>query len=270
MSRAPTTARLPRLVPLLLAMLVLVLSTSRPARAEQPIDDSRATKLYNESLERYREGRFKEAADLLRELYRARPEAVLLYNLGRACEGSGDFDCAIDAYSRYLSEDVDATDRGAIEQRVKTLQQELEEHRALEKHRAPSREREASQGTKPAPSDTQPMPRERTAQSMVPWVVAGVGALALATGLIIGTLAERGHSEAVSDPVQQSAAAKQGKAEELATAANAVLIAGGVIAAAGVGWGVWNLGRSRARTAQTAPAVELRMTLRGVLLSATF
>jgi tetratricopeptide (TPR) repeat protein len=264
MPRAATTARLPHLGRPHIAVLALLLAASSPARADPRPDPRRATELYNESLQHYREGRFKEAANLLRELYRETPEPVLLYNLGRACEGLGDLDCAIASYTRYLSEEPDVGDRGAIEQRVRTLHEELDEKRAVE------RQREAARAAKPRPADAKATPPDGSSPSPVPWVIAGVGAFGVATGLFVGVLAQSQHGDATNDPVQQSGAAKQARAEDFATAANIAFVTGGLIAVAGVAWGVWDISHSRARTASSKLSVDLRIGPTGALFSTRF
>src|SRR5215471_16097119 len=111
------------------------------ARADEASD--RAYELYRQSAERYRAGQFKEAADLVRQAYAVRRDPVLLYNLGRACEGMGDLPCAIDAYERYLAASS-PLDRGAIEQRIATFRAELAERPAKEHPPPPPAQARAS------------------------------------------------------------------------------------------------------------------------------
>src|SRR5262245_50652019 len=85
-----------------------------------------ALDLFNQSAELYRQGKFDEAARLLERAYEIHPEPVLLYNLGRAYEGLGDNQKAIDAYTRYLKDEPNAKDRGALERRIETLKQQIE------------------------------------------------------------------------------------------------------------------------------------------------
>ena len=114
--------------------------------AEQSPEDRQVAELYQKSTAAYQSGRFEEAATLLREIYRRRPDPVLLYNLGRAMEGIGDLRGAIDAYQRYLGSAAQISDRPAIEQRVNTLSLQLEEKAALLREREALRtEREAAE-----------------------------------------------------------------------------------------------------------------------------
>jgi tetratricopeptide (TPR) repeat protein len=239
---------------LLIAVMTSSSTVSLPARGEQPIDDARAIALYDESLLYYREGRFKEAAALLRELYRAKPQPVLLYNLGRACEGMGDLACAIDAYTRYMADDPAAKDRGAIERRVQTLRRQFEEHLALKRQRDLKRRSGKTRSRVPERTSHDP-----STASVVPWFVAGVGVAGLGSGIVLGVLADRKHSEAVDEPVQVTAADKQAEAEDLATAANIVMLSSGLVTLAGLVWGTWDVSRSRGRSSSGKTTVELQL-----------
>jgi tetratricopeptide (TPR) repeat protein len=239
---------------LLIAVMTSSSTVSLHARGEQPIDDARAIALYDESLQHYREGRFKEAAALLRELYRAKPQPVLLYNLGRACEGMGDLACAIDAYTRYLTDDPAAKDRGAIERRVQTLRRQFEEHLALKRQRELKRRSEKPRSRVPERTSHDP-----STASVVPWFVAGLGVAGLGSGIVLRVLADKKHSEAVDEPVQVTAADKQAEAEDLATAANIVMVSGGLVTLAGLVWGIRDVSRSGSRPSSGKTTVELQL-----------
>jgi tetratricopeptide (TPR) repeat protein len=265
MSGSTTTASRRRAAILLIAAIASSSTVSTRARGEQPADDARAIELYEESLLHYREGRFKEAAELLRELYRAKPEPVLLYNLGRACEGMGDLACAIDAYTRYLRDDLVAKDRGAIERRVQTLRRQLEERQTLE------RQRDLARGAARTPGRaSEGTPRAPSSASALPWFVAGLGVAGLGSGIVLGILAQGKHSDAVDEPVQQTAAAKQAEAEDLATAANIAFVSGGLIAGAGFVWGIRDVGASQTRPSSSRASVELRLGLTGASVLGRF
>src|SRR5262249_38752530 len=97
-----TAMRALRLSPFVIAVIAGVGSASAAPDALAKggsTAEERAFDLFEKSKVAYREGRFAEAADLLAEAYKAKPEPVLLYNLGRACEGLGDLQRAIGAYT---------------------------------------------------------------------------------------------------------------------------------------------------------------------------
>jgi hypothetical protein len=266
MSGTATTPSVRRALSLLGLAAALAFTVASPAFAEEEtVSNERSIELYNDSLRRYREGRFKEAADLLRELYRAKPVPVLLYNLGRACEGMEDLECAVLAYTRYLSEEPEIADRGAIEQRVETLRRQQRERSASKRKRGAGQ-----RPTVPIPDSARTAPPNTRGPSAVPWIVAGVGAAGIGTGLFLGVLAQNKHDDAVDEPVQQSAASKQAEAEHLATGANVALISGGLIAVAGAVWGIWEIRLSRTQAVSGAPAFDVRAGLNGARLSASF
>ncbi len=228
-------------------VVALALATvSGVARAQH---DARAVELFKQSAERYRDGKFREAADLLREAYAREPEPLLLFNLGRACEGMGDLPCAIDAYTRFLEQAKAPKDRGAIESRVATLRREIEDKRRLEK-------RAAEVIVVPTPA---PPPR---AASPVPWVIAGAGVVSLGVGLGLGASAQHEHQQAVADPVQKTKLESQASAKSMATAANVVLVAGALVTAGGLAWGgIDLLARSKGNAPVSGRTVELTVAL---------
>jgi tetratricopeptide (TPR) repeat protein len=211
--------------------------------------DPRAEKLFTESAELYREGRFAEAAQRLEDAYAISPEPVLLYNLARAYEGMGETERALSAYRRYLEADPTTRDRRSIETRIETLERQLEERRALEEK---TRAAAAARG------------RERTdavpprAPSPLPWIVAGVGALGVGAGAVLGVMSQGKRDDAEDPdaaPNGQAAAELVDDAETLATGANVAFIAGGAVLLGGVVWGIVDVvGSGSAAQAGRAPA----------------
>lgn len=208
-----------RRAPVLLVAAALSFG-ARPARAT-PVD-ARAVELYRQSVERYREGRWAEAADLLREAYRREPDPVLLYDLGRACERMNDARCAIDAYEGYLAR-ASPPDRAAIEQRIAAYKTQLAE----------GGEPQAAPAPASAPVERRPSP--------VPWIVAGTGVVAVGAGIALLLVADAKHEDAVSAETQQRSVDLEASADRTATIGNVTLVAGGAVAAAGIVWGLLDL-----------------------------
>lgn len=182
-------------------------------------DKSRALELFEQSATAYRAGRFQEAVDLLLEARRLHPEPVLLYNLGRAYEALGKPAEAADAYEKYLAEEPRAADRLAIEGRIGTLRAQ-----AMELERA----------RQPTPQPIEP-PREPP-NILDPSIVIAIGVIGLGTGIGLAIAADDLHDDARAETVQKTASDEQDRAESLATAATASVIAGGVVAALGATW----------------------------------
>jgi hypothetical protein len=187
---------------------------------------------------------------------------VLLYNLARAYEGLGDSAHAVDAYATYLTEAPAAPDRGAIEERIRTLRREIAEREKLEHQRQEAVEHvkeERMKRTAPAP------PRRPSA---VPWTIAAAGGLVLATGTVVAVLAKSAHDAARDEPVQLTADTKQRDAMRLATWANVCFVTGGVAALAGVGWGILN--RRASAKGSGATAMHLVLGTGSVAVSGRF
>ena len=197
---------------------------TRDARRE------RAIQLFRASEGLYREGRFEEAAELLREAYALDPAPTLLYNLARALESAGDLSGAATAYRDYLAKDPQAPDRPAIERRIENIDRQLAEREALEKQLADQRAPEVSQPPVVVQPVTPPAP------SPLPWVAVGTGAAGLAAGAILGVLASGRHDSAREAPSQAEAATLDQEARGLARGANVAYVAGGVRRAGGLGW----------------------------------
>lgn len=252
---------------LLLPLLLLVARTAAGAdepgasaeagEAVTPAGDGRARahELFRESAEHYRAGRFEQAVALLRQAYELARQPVLLYNLGRAYEGNGQLDEAVAAYRRYLEQEPEVADRGAIERRIETLRRQIEERQELARQAAAARaerdraaaERQQADGPSPAP-----------------WIVAGVGAAGAVAGVAFGALASGREQDAAADPVHASASETLDEAEAFATAANVFVIAGSAVAAIGLTWGIVDWATSGEPEAQ--PRVEVGLSPSGAML----
>jgi tetratricopeptide (TPR) repeat protein len=243
--------RTPLVVLAIVGALTLTSTTRAQAQAKAPTTQTpqaRAAELFNKGAEAYRRGDFKQAVALLLEARTLDPQPVLLYNLGRAYEDSGEVDAAIATFQKYIEEDPKATDRGAIEQRIERLKRQRDERAALEKQRDAERMR----------ADAEKADRERQEReaqkarprSVGPYIVAGVGVAGLGTGVVFGLLSKSKHDSASkASTSQEDAIDQQDTAKSFATISTVSFIAGGVLVAAGATW--WILDRR----ASSKPAV---------------
>ena len=240
-SERRSTSRSGYLAALGLATLLAFGLSAGEAIAE-PVANERAFELFQRGDELYRQGQFAEAAEKFREAYALDPNPTLLYNLARSYESLGDLERAAETYRDYLEKQPEATDRAAIERRIETLEQQIAEREALERaaKRPPPK---AEPAPAPAPASAGPGP--------VPWVLVGIGAAALVTGGILRVVAENKHASAEDDPNALSAIDQQDDAETFATASGVALIAGGVLAAAGISWLVVGSGSNEAAFSPT-------------------
>jgi tetratricopeptide (TPR) repeat protein len=212
---------------------------SRSSAAERAANEQ-AIALYRQSTRAYDEGRFQDAADLLTRAYALHAEPILLFNLARAYEGSGNVDKAIDAYTRYLAREPGAPDRRSIEQRVATLQKQVDDRQALERQRDEERARveQAHRDAERARQAAERAEEQRRRPSVVPWVVAGAGVAGIGAGVVLGVVSHAHYVDARDEPFKAPASADYSSAQSFATGANVAFVAGGVVAAAGLVWGL--------------------------------
>lgn len=249
---------MPRVL-IVFAMLIAALGGS--AYAE---DREKALALFEDSDKAYKAGNFEQAAELLREAYGLYPEPLLLYNLGRAQEGLGDMQGAVESYEQFLREAKEIKDRGAIERRIATLKEQLqrqadEARRRAEEEERRRREEEERKRNPPPPIDTR-----TPLQKYGPWITMGTGGAFVVTGVFFGIRAQSTHDDAVATAIQRDAAELQASAERSATVANVLFVAGGAAIAGGLAWKIyqWKTGSSSsAQVVATPTSVSLSWEL---------
>ncbi len=213
------------------------LTLGQAASTKEP-DKARAAELFKKSAVLYRQGDFKGAIELLDEAYTLDPQPVLLYNRARAAEGLGRIDEAISGYEKFLNDEPNAPDRGAIEQRLATLRRQRDERVALEKDREARREAPPSApGTTPQePPHAADVVERPPSRSVGPLIVAGVGLAAIGAGAGAGALALSKKDDAVSEPVHARSMKLKDDADGFATVSTISFVTGVVLVAAGTVW----------------------------------
>lgn len=218
---------------------------------------ARAADLVNNATAAYRNGDFQQAVNLLKQAYELDPQPVLLFNLGRAYEGLGDIDSAIDALSQYIAADPKAGDRGAIEQRIGTLKRQRDERIALQAQRDAEKKRADEEARAAQARQSAPPPRQR---SVVPWILVGVGVAGLGTGTVFGLLSRSKHDHATKLSTDQvTAVHDQDTAKTFATVSTASFVAGGVLTAVGVTWWIVTREPSTSPPAKASTGPTLRI-----------
>lgn len=252
------------LVPLALSAVLFSASSATAQGKGKKDPKTEALELFEQSADLYRQGKFDEAASLLERAYSLHEEPVLLYNLGRAYEGLGQNEKAIDAYTKYLEKAPKAKDRGALERRIETLKAQIEkEKKAAEPGTPPP----APLPEKPAPEKPKPDPGPATpGPSVLPWVVAGVGVAAIGAGVFVGIQAKSKRDDAQNNPVSKDAEAEFDSAKSMATTANILLIGGTVVAAGGVTWALLGGGK---KAEPSSAKLHLRVVPGGIRLGGT-
>ena len=242
---------------LICSVFLLVAAAPQVALADKSPKEE-ALELFEESAKRYQAGKFDEAAELLEKAYALHQEPVLLYNLARAYDGLGEYEKAIEAYEKYLSQSPKAKDRGALERRIQTMKDDLARRKKLEEREQRLEEKQEA----PPPPKDDPTPAASSGAGPWPWVVTGVGVAALGAGAIFGLQANGKRTDAEDEPVQRNAAETFRDAESLASTANVFFIAGAVITAGGVTWLILDQ-----QNRKESGGLKLHVTPRSVSLS---
>ena len=105
-SSAPPTASAPA-----------ALKTADPA--DSPTDEMRAH--FERGQDEYEKKKYQEAEDSFMAAYAIKPAPSLLYNVAVCREKRGDNAGAAEMFQRYLAESPSASDRTAVEERIRTL-----------------------------------------------------------------------------------------------------------------------------------------------------
>ncbi|MFK8001970.1 MAG: hypothetical protein AB8H86_20410 [Polyangiales bacterium] len=207
-----------------------------PAQAQ---DDERrvSLRLYNEAAEDYSAGRFDDAADKLETAHRLFPEPILLYNLGRALEGGGDNEGALDAYREFLEvADEDAEERPMTRSRIEVVEGLIaEENRADEEREARlAREAQAARELE-LQAELAAAPSEESPGYGLPIGLTISAALVAGAGVPLQLRAQSLNDEAAAPATSQARAAElNAQARRNAFGGIGLFAAGGVLAVVSV------------------------------------
>jgi len=214
-----------------------------PARAACPGGTATAAKAYADARRAFEEKRYDESIALLHRAYACDPNPVYLGNVARTLEEARRPKEALAAWRTFREVTTDPKERTQIDGRISALSKVVEELDQLEKDKLAAEEarrkaeedRRTSAAAVPPPArEAPPEPAPRVATAA--FIVTGVGVAGLATGVVLALVAGGKHSSAVDERDVVRAESLQSGARTFATAANVVLVAGGVVAAAGVTW----------------------------------
>ncbi len=229
-----------RLAPTLMLLMTFsapmgALAQANGAVASTQSQRQAAIELFGRSRTAYQDGKFKQAAELLRQAYALDPAPTLLYNLARALESDGDAQGAARAYAQYLSVDPKTKDRAAIEKRIDNLQAQIKERVELQRRLEVEAARKTAIETERTASVVTPAPAP-AAPSPMPWIIAGTGGATLVVGGIFGILAQSKHTEAREEVRQAVSYELDQEARGIAANANIAYLAGGLMATTGIVW----------------------------------
>jgi tetratricopeptide (TPR) repeat protein len=243
-----------------------------PAKGEQQSGEAASLTLFDEGAKAYREGRFQDAVQHLERAYALNPDPLLLYNLARAYEGLGADASALDAYGRYLEQSPRAKDREVVQKRIETLRGRLAERETLARQRDAERRRAEAALREKAEADARARDAAESARPRaIPWVVAGVGLVALGAGVAFGVASRDSRASAVASSAAGEATRNLDRARSFSTVANVAFVTGGAITAAGTFWGIWELASiKRGAKAAADERASIRLGARGFDVQGAF
>jgi hypothetical protein len=137
---------------------------------------------------------------------------------------------------------------------IATLQKEVDDRVALERERDEERARveQARHETEQARRAAAGRDEERRRRpSAFPWIVAGAGVVGVGAGVVLGVLSHGHYVDARDEPLRTPAETEYSSAQSFATGANVAFIVGGVLAAAGLAWGLVDVLGKRAHRPPT-------------------
>lgn len=222
-----------------LAPLVFAFVLLAAGQADAQGEREQALRVFGEAVEAYEAGGYDRAATLFAAAYELHPEPVLLFNLARSLEKAGDTERAEDAYRRYVALGDELPDQAEASERLEALERERATGEAAPTTEAPLTEW-WEQG-----DEEEPEPESEPVSYAAPVALAVGGALVLVAGAISGVAAKRDHDVAVDPRTSHAQAIELGdRANRRQRWANALLVLGGLGAAAGFGWTIARWRRS--------------------------
>ncbi len=216
--------------------LALLLALGGVASAQTNPEKELARKRYKVGEQLYDIGQYEKALVEFEEAYRLYPLPAMLYNIARAHEVLGNLQKAIGNYQEFLAKLPDSPHAPTVKGRVKSLRQRLDKKKAAQSKQPPA----AAPVEEPAPADT-----PRTWRWTAGWAGVGVGGAALAAGIAFGAMAAGKSSEFEQQRDRgesyKSLKALRESGEQYETIGIALMVSGGVIAAAGGALLIWEL-----------------------------
>ncbi len=252
------------------ACLVAVLLLACPAWAwAQSVPEKElAQKRYKVGEQLYDIGQYEKALVEFEEAYRLYPLPAMLYNIARAHEVLANLEKAISSYKLFLEKLPDSPHAPTVKSRTKSLEARRVKKKADQEMAAEAKAKpEAPPPAKPevkeeksapvaAPVEGQtPAETDRTWRWTAGWAGVGVGGAALVAGIAFGALAADKSSDyeelrdngGLHDDLKEISDTGQ----QYETIGIALMVSGGVIAAAGGALLIWELMGGEDDTATT-------------------
>jgi hypothetical protein len=142
-------------------MAALVLALASPALGADSATEQ-ARQHYETGTKQYDLGHWDDAIPEFEKAYELRPDPSFLYNLAQAYRRKGDARRALDLYKNYLAKVPKAPQRAEIEERIKSLQKQIDEA-APAKPAPPAHEPTVTSPVPPSSPSVVPAPTEASA-----------------------------------------------------------------------------------------------------------
>lgn len=224
--------------------------------AATPETTADAEALSEQAVEAFSAKRYDESIGLFEQAYALDANPNYLFNIGRVYEEKGDLEQAVAHYQKFVSQPgVDLESREAATERLKVLRAALQQLKEDSESEDPEEADETALEADPQPDDDDGEPTDRKrGQRIAGYSLLGVGGAGLIVGGILGGLAQSKASDADDAEFVDDALRLRDDARRQARAADAMLITGGVLAAAGVVLVLTTLGQGKKNGKKDAAA----------------
>ncbi len=117
---------MPRIFYVAILILAGLLTNPRPVQAEDAAT-VQARQSFQEAQKQFDLGNWDAAIQGFAKAYELRPDPIFLYNVAQAYRRAGNTKRALDLYKNYLIKDPKSPQRTEVEERIRTLQKQLDE-----------------------------------------------------------------------------------------------------------------------------------------------
>ncbi|QQR91613.1 MAG: hypothetical protein IPJ88_07795 [Myxococcales bacterium] len=204
------------------------------AQAETVGDAAKAHFKAAQSL--YEAGSFASAAKEFQEAYRLSNRAEILYNIYVAYRDAGEPEQAALYLEQYLEQVPNAPDRPQLEAKLESLKKLVSER---ENAKRAAEQKETSAETNSAQAQHDSTEETSFTADVLPWILIGVGAAALATAAVTGIIS-LGKTSSIEDncpgnicPSDYDLASKRDSAQTFTTLSDVLLFGGAGFAITG-------------------------------------
>ena len=216
----------------LFALILLFDSAPGRAQDETPINRDIAQKHWELGEKLYQASNYPAALVEFQKAYKLAPRPGMLFNIARCHEVMGDLEEAVKHYERYIEGLPEAKNRGLVKTRITNLKATLASKEKTAPVSAPFKKEPTA-----VKQEVPPAPAPRSWKRTAGWAGLGAGAALLATGALLGVLAQEKADE-YNDETSAGALYRdlreiESSGEALQAAQIATLIAGGVLFTAG-------------------------------------